>query len=91
MDPLTSLVTALAAGAAAALQSTVEQGVKDGYGALKGLIRPYSTVAAITPNKLYPIGGKESIPLPLFGGNFPYPQEPVLFPCLRVHHGPHSG
>ena len=39
MDPLTSLVTALAAGGAAALQSTVEQGVKDGYAALKGLIR----------------------------------------------------
>jgi hypothetical protein len=34
MDPLTSLVTALAAGAAAALQSTVEQGVKDAYTAL---------------------------------------------------------
>jgi hypothetical protein len=34
MDPLTSLVTALAAGAAAALQSTVEQGVKDSYAAL---------------------------------------------------------
>jgi hypothetical protein len=39
MDPLTSLVTALAAGAAAALQSTVEQGVKDSYAALKGLIQ----------------------------------------------------
>jgi len=36
MDPLTSLVTALAAGAVAALQSTAEQGVKDGYAALKG-------------------------------------------------------
>jgi hypothetical protein len=35
MDPLTSLVTALAAGAAAALKPTVEQGVKDGYAALK--------------------------------------------------------
>jgi hypothetical protein len=45
MDPLTSLVTALAAGAAAALQSTVEQGVKDGYAALKGLIqRKYGQV-----------------------------------------------
>jgi hypothetical protein len=39
MDPLTSVITALAAGAAAALQSTVEQGVKDGYTALKGLIQ----------------------------------------------------
>jgi hypothetical protein len=38
MDPLTSLVTTLAAGAAAALPSTVEQAVKDGYAALKGLI-----------------------------------------------------
>jgi hypothetical protein len=45
MDPLTSLVTALAAGAAAALQSTVEQGVKDGYTALKTLIqRKYARV-----------------------------------------------
>jgi flagellar capping protein FliD len=45
MDPLTSLVTALAAGAAAALHSTVEQGVKDGYAALKGLIqRKYTRV-----------------------------------------------
>jgi hypothetical protein len=46
MDPLTSLVTALAAGAAAALQSTVEQGVKDGYAALKALIqRKYAQVS----------------------------------------------
>jgi hypothetical protein len=45
MDPLTSLVTALAAGATAALQSTVEQGVKDGYAALKGVIqRKYGQV-----------------------------------------------
>jgi hypothetical protein len=45
MDPLTSLVTALAAGAAAALQSTVEQVVKDGYAARKGLItRKYAQV-----------------------------------------------
>ena len=45
MDPLTSLVTALAAGAAAALQSTVEQGVKDAYTAMKGLIqRKYAQV-----------------------------------------------
>ena len=45
MDPLTSLVTALAAGAAAALQSTVEQGVKDSYAALKWLIqRKYAQV-----------------------------------------------
>ena len=46
MDPLTSLVTALAAGAAAALQSTVEQVVKDSYAALKGLIqRKYTQVS----------------------------------------------
>jgi hypothetical protein len=45
MDPLTSIVTALAAGAAAALQSTVEQAVKDSYAALKGLIqRKYTQV-----------------------------------------------
>jgi hypothetical protein len=45
MDPLTSIVTALAAGAAAALQSTVEQGVKDSYAALKGPIqRKYTQV-----------------------------------------------
>ena len=35
MDRLTSLVTALAAGAAAALQSTVAQAVKNSYAALK--------------------------------------------------------
>ena len=45
MDPLTSLVTALAAGAAAALQSTVEQAVKESYAALKELLtRPYTRV-----------------------------------------------
>jgi succinyl-CoA synthetase beta subunit len=45
MDPLTSLVTALAAGAAAALKSTVEQAVKDSYAALKKLIqRKYTQV-----------------------------------------------
>jgi hypothetical protein len=43
MDPLTSLVTALAAGAAAALQSTVEQGVKDGYTALKWVEPKYAS------------------------------------------------
>jgi hypothetical protein len=45
MEPLSSIVTALAAGAAAALQSTVEQVVKDGYAALKGPIqRKYAWV-----------------------------------------------
>ncbi len=45
MDPLTSIVTALAAGAAAALKSTVEQAVKDGYTTLKALIQcKYSQV-----------------------------------------------
>ena len=45
MDSLTSIVTALVAGAAAALQSTVEQVVKDSYAALKGLIqRKYAQV-----------------------------------------------
>jgi hypothetical protein len=45
MDPLTSLVTALSAGAAAAFQSTIDQVVKDSYAALKGLIqRKYTGV-----------------------------------------------
>jgi hypothetical protein len=45
MDPLTSLVTALAAGAATALKPTVEQAVKDSYAVLKGLIqRKYAQV-----------------------------------------------
>ena len=45
MEPLTSIVTALAAGAAAAFQSTAEQVVKDSYAALKGLIqRKYAQV-----------------------------------------------
>jgi hypothetical protein len=45
MDPLTSIVTALAAGAATALQSTVEQAVKERYTALKGLMqRKYAQV-----------------------------------------------
>jgi hypothetical protein len=45
MDALTSIVTALAAGAAAALKPTVEQAVKDSYAALKGLItRKYGQV-----------------------------------------------
>ena len=45
MDPLTSLVTALAAGAAGALHSTVEQVVKDSYAGLKALIqRKYAQV-----------------------------------------------
>lgn len=45
MDPLTSIVTALAAGAATALQATVEQVVKDAYAALKGLLqRKYTQV-----------------------------------------------
>lgn len=46
MDALTSLVTALAAGAAAALKPTAEQAVKDSYTALKGLIqRKYAQVS----------------------------------------------
>jgi hypothetical protein len=45
MDALTSLVTALAASAAAALKPTVEHAVKDSYIALKGLIqRKYAQV-----------------------------------------------
>jgi hypothetical protein len=46
MEPLTSVVTALAAGAAAAFQSTAEQVVKDSYAILKGLIqRKYAQVS----------------------------------------------
>jgi hypothetical protein len=48
MDPLTSLVTALAAGAGSALQSTVEQVVKDTYAALKGLIQRKYTQVNVT-------------------------------------------
>jgi hypothetical protein len=45
MDPLTSVVTALAAGAAVALKTTVEQVAKESYAALKALIqRKYAQV-----------------------------------------------
>jgi hypothetical protein len=47
MDPITILVTALVAGAAAGLKPTAEQAVKDAYGALKALIRrKYAAAAA---------------------------------------------
>jgi hypothetical protein len=52
---------------------------------------PYSTEAAIVPNKLYLIGGKESILSQLFGGNFLYPPEPALFRDRWTHHSPHLG
>jgi hypothetical protein len=39
LDPFTSIVTVPAAGVAVALQSPVEQAVKDRYAALKGPIR----------------------------------------------------
>ena len=46
MDPLTLIVTALAAGAAAGLKPTAEQAVKDAYEGLKALIRrKYSRVS----------------------------------------------
>src|SRR6516164_2817794 len=46
MDPVTSIVTALVAGAAAGLTPTVSQAVKDGYEGLKALIkRKYSHVS----------------------------------------------
>jgi hypothetical protein len=45
MDPVSIIVTALAAGAAAGLQQQASQVVKDAYDGLKGLIkREYSTV-----------------------------------------------
>lgn len=39
MDPITLIVTALTAGATAALQGTAEQAVKDAYSGLKALIK----------------------------------------------------
>jgi hypothetical protein len=39
MDPITLIVTALAAGAALGAKDTASSAVKDGYAALKGLIR----------------------------------------------------
>jgi hypothetical protein len=45
MDPLTSIVMALAAGAAAALKPVAEQVIKDGYAGLRALItRKYAQV-----------------------------------------------
>jgi hypothetical protein len=45
MDPVTSIVMALAAGAAAALKPVAEQVIKDGYAGLKALItRKYAQV-----------------------------------------------
>lgn len=45
MDPITMIVVALAAGAAAGLKPTAEQIVKDAYAAVKGLIvRKYEKV-----------------------------------------------
>ncbi len=38
MDPITTIVTAVAAGAAAAAKETVGQAVKDGYAGLKALL-----------------------------------------------------
>lgn len=46
MDPITLMVTAITAGAAAALKPTAEQAVKDAYAALKTVIRDrYTRVA----------------------------------------------
>lgn len=45
MDPISMIVVALAAGAAAGLKPTAEQVVKDAYAAIKGLItRKYAKV-----------------------------------------------
>ena len=45
MAPLSSIVTALAAGAAAGLKPAVEQAVKEGYASLKALIqRKYARI-----------------------------------------------
>jgi len=46
MDPVTSIVTALVSGAAAGLQPTVTQAIKDGYASLKALLkRKYAHVS----------------------------------------------
>jgi hypothetical protein len=46
MDPVTLIVTALALGAAAGMQATAEQVVKDAYAGLKGLLkRKYERVS----------------------------------------------
>ncbi|SRR6266566_5203509 len=39
MDPITLIVTALTAGASAALKGAAEQAVKDAYGGLKSLLK----------------------------------------------------
>ena len=39
MDPITLIVTALATGAAAALEETSAAAIKDAYASLKGLLR----------------------------------------------------
>ncbi len=46
MDPITIIVTALAAGAAAGLKPTAEQAIKDAYAGVKALIqRKYGTLS----------------------------------------------
>ena len=45
MESITSIVIAIASGAAAGLRSGADQAIKDGYSSLKGLIaRKYRTV-----------------------------------------------
>lgn len=45
MDPITIIVLALAAGAAAGVKSTVEQAIKDSYAGIKAIIQSkYSTI-----------------------------------------------
>ena len=39
MDPVTIIVSALVAGAAAGLQPTAEQAIKDAYNGIKALMR----------------------------------------------------
>jgi hypothetical protein len=46
MDPITIIVTALAAGAAAGLKPTAEQAIKDAYAGIKVLmLRKYETLS----------------------------------------------
>ncbi len=49
MDPITLVVSALAAGASSALKSTAEAAVKDAYGTLKRLIRGRYTDVDVEP------------------------------------------
>jgi hypothetical protein len=54
MEPVTIMVTALAAGAAAALKSTAEQAIKDAYAGFKALIQRKYGIASVEALELKP-------------------------------------